>query len=356
MLLGTFRNRKQADRAYDAVTDRDGYTDKSVSLLMSDKTRAEYFGEGERYETKEGSKAMKGAGVGSALGGTAGGIAGALLAASGAVALPALGIAIAGPLAATLAGAGAGGAGGSLIGALVGAGIKEERAKRYESDIKDGGIVIGVTPRNVEDTDYFESEWRSIGAERVYLASEGTWDLLKARLLETFDGLKNIELEKHRYDRGGLETYIHNRTGTSRSTVSAKIDEARSDVGHTFTSHPSADTTEIRTEKTEVRVEETDASESTETSSSVADSVEEPADEDDDAQRAASWEAFKRELLSKHDELRGSELDQYRGRRSALVDHIADRTGKPRDEADETVTRVTRNTEYAFTSTSRRTE
>jgi hypothetical protein len=47
-----------------------------------------------------------------------------------------------------MAGAGAGGAAGGLIGALIGRGIPEERAKRYETGLREGGIVMGVTPRS----------------------------------------------------------------------------------------------------------------------------------------------------------------------------------------------------------------
>jgi hypothetical protein len=71
-------------------------------------------------------------------------------------------------LAAGLAGAGAGGLTGGLIGALIGSGIPEDRAKRYEEGIKNGRIVMGVHPRNDEDADYFEREWRNNKAQEVY--------------------------------------------------------------------------------------------------------------------------------------------------------------------------------------------
>ena len=89
---------------------------------------------------------------------------GATLAAIAAIgttlALPGLGLLIAGPIAAGLAGAGAGGATGGLIGGLIGAGIPEERVKKYEEGIKQGGIMMGVTPRNSEDAAYFEEDWK----------------------------------------------------------------------------------------------------------------------------------------------------------------------------------------------------
>jgi hypothetical protein len=41
------------------------------------------------------------------------------------------------------------------------ASIPEDRAKVYETDLKQGGIVMGVKPRNDEDIRYFESEWQA---------------------------------------------------------------------------------------------------------------------------------------------------------------------------------------------------
>ncbi len=79
------------------------------------------------------------------------------------VAIPGLGLVVAGPLAAALAGAGAGGATGGLVGALIGAGIPEERVTHYESGLKSGGILMGVTPRNDDDAIAIENSWRQRG-------------------------------------------------------------------------------------------------------------------------------------------------------------------------------------------------
>ena len=48
-----------------------------------------------------------------------------------------------------------------LVGALVGWNIPEERVKKYESGLKEGGIVMGVKPRTPEDRSYFDHEWDS---------------------------------------------------------------------------------------------------------------------------------------------------------------------------------------------------
>lgn len=166
MVTGLFHDRESAERAYGSLEQR-GYGKDDVNLVMSDETRNKHFVVDKR-ETELGNKALKGAGTGAAIGGTVGATLAAIAAVGTTLALPGLGLLIAGPIAAALAGAGAGGATGGLIGLLVGAGIPEERVKDYEEGIKKGGIVMGVTPRNTEDADYIEQEWKSNRGEKVY--------------------------------------------------------------------------------------------------------------------------------------------------------------------------------------------
>ncbi len=163
---GMFNDRNSAEKAYQSLSAR-GYGKDDVNLLMSDDTRKTHFGD-ESAHSDLGDKAMEGAGVGSAIGGTAGAIIGAIAAIGTSIALPGLGLIIAGPLAAALAGAGAGGLTGGLVGALVGSGIPEEHAAEYEEGIKNGGIVMGVKPRNAEDAKYFEDEFRRSNGDKVY--------------------------------------------------------------------------------------------------------------------------------------------------------------------------------------------
>ena len=165
-MSGMFRDRSSAEKAYQSLHSR-GYDKDDVNLLMSDETRKTHFGD-DTAHSDLGDKAMEGAGVGSAIGGTAGAIIGAIAAIGTSVALPGLGLIIAGPLAAALAGAGAGGLTGGLVGALVGSGIPEEHAAEYEHGIKNGGIVMGVKPRNAEDAQYFEEEFRRNNGDKIY--------------------------------------------------------------------------------------------------------------------------------------------------------------------------------------------
>ena len=160
MVTGLFRDRESAERAYGSLTER-GYGQDDVNLVMSDETRKKHFSVDDR-ETELGSKALEGAGTGAAVGGAVGATL-AALAAIATVALPGVGLVVAGPIAAALAGAGAGGATGGLIGALIGAGIPEERVKDYEEGIRNGGIMMGVTPRSPEDAAYFEEDWKNRG-------------------------------------------------------------------------------------------------------------------------------------------------------------------------------------------------
>ena len=165
IVTGIFRDRDSAERAYESISAR-GYTERDVNLAMSDDTRKRYFADG--ATTELGNKASEGAGVGGAVGATVGAIAAAIAAVGTSLVIPGLGLVIAGPAAAALAGAGAGGVTGGLIGALVGWGIPEERVKHYESGIKEGGIVMGVTPRSAEDAEYLEREWKNSRGEHVY--------------------------------------------------------------------------------------------------------------------------------------------------------------------------------------------
>jgi hypothetical protein len=167
MLTGMFKDRDSAERAYQELSDR-GYTDREINLLMSDETRKRDYTDDEHHTTKLGNKAAEGAGTGSAIGGTIGAIAGVIAAIGTSVVIPGLGLIIAGPLAAGLAGAGAGGITGGIIGALIGAGIPEERAKRYETGIKEGHVVMGVTPRSDEDADYLERRWKEHNGIDIY--------------------------------------------------------------------------------------------------------------------------------------------------------------------------------------------
>lgn len=166
MLTGMFRDRNSAENVYDTMDDR-GYSPEEINLVMSKETHDKYFSE-DKEETELGNKAAAGTGAGSAIGSVVGAITGIVAAIGTSIVIPGLGIVVAGPIAAGLAGAGAGGITGGIIGALVGWGIPKERAKIYESGIKDGHIVMGVKPKNDEDAEYFEKNWRENNGQEIH--------------------------------------------------------------------------------------------------------------------------------------------------------------------------------------------
>jgi hypothetical protein len=163
MVTGLFRDRDSAERAYNSLSDR-GYNKDDVTLMMSDETRKTHFNDS---GTELGSKAAEGAGVGAGIGGTLGAVLAGVAAVGTTLVLPGIGLVVAGPIAAALAGAGAGGIAGGLVGALIGAGIPEERVKHYEEGIKNGGILMGVSPRSDEDAAHIEKSWTENKGEHV---------------------------------------------------------------------------------------------------------------------------------------------------------------------------------------------
>jgi hypothetical protein len=167
MLTGLFRDQESTEGAYRSLRER-GYSDDEINVIMSDETRNRYYGD-DAGDSELGSKALEGAGTGGAIGGTLGAVIGGIAALGTNVVLPGVGLVVWGPIAAALAGAGAGGLTGGLVGALIGWGIPEDRAKMYESGIREGGTVVGVRPRTNEDAEYFENDWKTnLRGQHVY--------------------------------------------------------------------------------------------------------------------------------------------------------------------------------------------
>ncbi|MBS1971350.1 MAG: DUF3341 domain-containing protein [Bdellovibrionales bacterium] len=143
-VFGIFQNRGNVELAVSDLK-ASGFrnTDISVLLPSNDSTKA--------FAHEKGTKAPEGAATGATGGLAIGGVLG-WLAGIGALAIPGVGpFVAAGPIVAAIAGAGIGGAVGGIAGALVGMGIPEYEAKRYESIIKTGGILVSV---HVDDSDW----------------------------------------------------------------------------------------------------------------------------------------------------------------------------------------------------------
>ena len=98
-----------------------------------------------------------------------------LLAGIGALAIPGVGPLIAaGPIMATLAGMGVGAAVGGVAGALIGLGIPEYEAKRYESRLNKGGVLLSVHCNTSDEIKRAKNLMEGTGAEDISSTGEAT--------------------------------------------------------------------------------------------------------------------------------------------------------------------------------------
>jgi hypothetical protein len=122
--------------------------------------------------TERHTKAPEGATTGALTGGIVGGSLG-LLAGIGAIAIPGLGAFIAaGPIVAALSGSGIGGAVGLLVGSLIGFGIPEYEAKKYESALKSGGILLCVHAEDSKQIKKIKDILEKEGARDISVSQE----------------------------------------------------------------------------------------------------------------------------------------------------------------------------------------
>lgn len=161
VVLGIFDTRMEVENAVDMLK-ASGFRNSDISVLMPQ------LGDSQTFAHEKSTKAPEAATVGTGTGAVVGGALGWLVG-IGAIALtPALGpLVAAGPIMSALAGMGVGGAVGGIAGALVGFGIPEYEAKRYETYIKNGGILLSA---HVDD-----STWASKAKE--ILENAGAYDI-----------------------------------------------------------------------------------------------------------------------------------------------------------------------------------
>ena len=165
VVFGIYDSRISVDSAVSQLK-LDGFRNHDISVLMPTQQGTNDFA----YE--KATKAPEGAATGATSGALLGGGLGWLVG-IGALAIPGIGpFVAAGPIIAALAGAGVGGAVGGITGALIGMGIPEYEAKRFESHIKKGGILLSV---HVDDADWAKKAkhlLETTGAHDVASSSE----------------------------------------------------------------------------------------------------------------------------------------------------------------------------------------
>jgi hypothetical protein len=145
--VAVFEDRDDAQDAISALRDA-GFSADDISILARDRDVAG------KLADDTGTEVATGAATGALAGGLLGGVAGWLVG-IGALAIPGIGpIIAAGPIAAALGGAAIGATGGGIIGALTGMGIPEDEAHYYETEFKQGGIVVTAQARGRYDEAY----------------------------------------------------------------------------------------------------------------------------------------------------------------------------------------------------------
>ena len=172
MVTALFHDAAGVERAYEAALSR-GYSRDDINLVLSEDTRRRYF-MADQVETELAEKAAEStekkqpaaSKLGGPAGGTAATIAPALAAIGSAALLP--GLIFAGPIAVALAAGAAVGVAGGLVGALTNWGIPKTRVEEYESQIREGGILIGVATKSDDDATDLQNEWQAAGGTLVH--------------------------------------------------------------------------------------------------------------------------------------------------------------------------------------------
>jgi hypothetical protein len=164
-VYGVFSKRKDVELAVNKVKEQ-GFESDQISVLFPNPEITKEFAVEQNTKAPEG--ALAGGGTGLVVGGALGWLAGI-----GTLALPGVGpLLAAGPIVAALAGAGVGSAIGGIAGALIGLGLPELEAKRYETAVKKGRILVSIHCDDVRQAERARKLLEDSDATDVFLSGE----------------------------------------------------------------------------------------------------------------------------------------------------------------------------------------
>ncbi len=181
VVMGIFQSRTALERGI-ADLRANGFVNGDISALIPQPESVHDFGH------TAATKAPEGVSAGAAVGAVAGGVLGWLVGA-GTLTIPGFGVLIAaGPIVAALAGLGGGSAIGGIAGGLIGFGFPEYEAKRYEGEVKRGGLLLSVH--------CIDSDWRKRAKE--ILEKAGATDVAATHESRSEDVTRSIDIEQTR--------------------------------------------------------------------------------------------------------------------------------------------------------------
>jgi len=152
-----------------------GFDHDDISVLFADNADTSEFAQ------EQDTRAPEGAAVGASAGGLLGGSLGLLIGA-GTLVIPGVGpFLAAGPIAAALGGLVVGAVAGGLGGALAGVGIPDEDAKRYESRLRAGNILVSVQTDDSDEVARVKAIFERERAEDIACSGESPVETSAAR-------------------------------------------------------------------------------------------------------------------------------------------------------------------------------
>jgi hypothetical protein len=177
-VFGIFPTREAVERATEQLSGA-GFSSADISVLMPRNLDGS-----NDMGTEASSKAPEGAVTGVATGGVVGGALGAL-AGAGLLVIPGVGpLLAAGPILAGLAGLGLGSAVGGIAGALIGMGVPEYEAKRYESHVQNGGILLSVHCDTAGEITRAKEIVKAAGGDHISASGESSVGTAQAPMAE----------------------------------------------------------------------------------------------------------------------------------------------------------------------------
>ncbi len=131
----------------------------------------------------------------------------------------------AGPIVGALAGVGAGGVVGGLVGALIGLGMPEYEAKRYEGQIRRGGILMSVHCDTPDWVKRAKDILKETGGEDIASAGEASADFATSDKPMPRRATRPVQEERRRWLDDNRAEELKRDPSPRPRTVGEKLDD-----------------------------------------------------------------------------------------------------------------------------------